>query len=76
MPTGIECVCCREITQMVNEKSPEGLGCITLRPGFQSVSLDPWVLETAYYSYRQHYSEHAVEGATNEYVMIISKTAK
>lgn len=69
MPTGIECVCCREITQMVNKKSPEGVECITLHPGFQSVCLDPWVLETAYYSYRQHYGENAVEGATNEYVM-------
>ena len=76
MPTGIECVCCREITQMVNKKSPEGVGGITLHPVFQSVCLNPWVLETTYYGYRQHYGEHADEGATNEYVMIISKTAK
>ena len=36
--------------------------------GFQSVCLNPWVLQTAYYSYRQQYGESAVEGAINEYV--------
>ena len=39
------------------QKSPEEVGCIILHP-----------LETAYYSYRQHYGANAVEGAINEYV--------
>lgn len=29
--------------------------CITSHPGFQSVCLDPWVLETVYYAYRQEW---------------------
>ena len=51
---------------MVNKISSAAVGCITLHPGFQTVCLDPWVLQTAYYSYGQHYGEYAVEGATNE----------
>ena len=69
MPSGIECVCCKEIPQMVNKITIEEVGCITLHPGFQSVCLNQWVLEAAYYSYRQHYGEHAIEGAANEYVI-------
>ena len=68
MPSGTECVCCSEITQVMAKRSSAGVGCIILHPGFQSVCLDPWVLQTAYYSYRQHYGAHAVEGALNEYV--------
>ena len=55
---------------MVTKMSAEEVGCITLHPGLQNVCLDPWVLETAYYSYRQHYGANAVEGATNEYVTL------
>ena len=58
----------KKITEMVNKISSEGVECIIRHPGFQSVCLSPWVLETAYYGYRQHYSGHAIEGATNEYV--------
>ncbi len=32
---------------MVNKKSPDEVGCITLHPGFQNVCLDQLVLETA-----------------------------
>ncbi|XP_070537134.1 uncharacterized protein [Ptychodera flava] len=31
--------------------------CITLHPGFATVCLDRWVLETAYYQYRQLYGK-------------------
>ena len=31
------------------------LQCITEHPGFRSVCLDRYVLETAYYQYRQQY---------------------
>ena len=51
IPSGTECVCCKEITEMVNEISSEGDECIILHPGFQIVCLSQWVLETAYYSY-------------------------
>ena len=57
MPTAIECLCCSEITEMMNKRSTEEVGCITLHPGFQSVCLNTWVLQTAYYSYRQQYGE-------------------
>ena len=40
MPTAIECLCCSEITEMMNKRSTEKVGCITLHPGFQSVCLN------------------------------------
>ncbi|CAH3031869.1 unnamed protein product [Pocillopora meandrina] len=43
MPTTHESVCCTEIGQF----------CITEHPGFQSICLDFWVLETANCAYRQ-----------------------
>ncbi len=49
MPTGVECVCCKEISKIVDKTTSEGVGCIVLHPGFQNVCLDPWVLlQTAY----------------------------
>ena len=59
--------------QIVNTKSPEVMGCIILHPGFQNVCLNPWVLETAYYSYRQHYGANAVEGAINKFSQLCFK---
>ena len=57
MPTTHESVCCTEIGQLwqkVKEQGPETqISCITEHPGFQSICLDFWVLETAYYAYRQ-----------------------
>ena len=73
MPSGVECVCCKEIPQIVNKLSSEGVECIIVHPGFESVCLSIWVLETAYYSYRQHYGAHAIEGAPNEYVLAVSQ---
>ena len=40
IPTAIECLCCSEITEMMNKRSTEEVGCITLHPGFQSVCLN------------------------------------
>ena len=34
MPSGTECVCCSEISQIVNKRSSVGVGCITLHPVF------------------------------------------
>lgn len=65
MPTGIECLCCKEI-QRVQDKveSYQGgdLSCITLHPGFRSVCLDVYVLEVAYLQYRQQYGERPEQG--------------
>ena len=66
MPTGAECRCCSEVVQVMAKRSAEGVGCIILHPGFQSVCLNPWVLQTAYFTYHQQYGASAVEGALNE----------
>ena len=66
MPTGIECRCCSEINQVMAKRLAEDVGCITLHPGFQAVCLNPWVLQTAYFTYRQQYGGSAVEGPMNE----------
>ena len=62
MATPRECKCCREIRSVVlkmedYEVVALPLQCITEYPGFLSVCLDQYVLETAYYQYRQQYGE-------------------
>ena len=54
MLTVEESVCCKEL-ERVQQKMEEAnlIGCITDHPGFQSVCLDVWVLQTAYFAYRQ-----------------------
>ena len=51
MPNAQECVCCKEVHEVVSKTSSAGVDCIILHPGFESVCLDVWVLQTAYYSY-------------------------
>ncbi|XP_063044241.1 P2X purinoceptor 7-like [Engraulis encrasicolus] len=61
MPTSVESVCCSEIPEVAaktdahNCRHNAQLQCITEHPGFQSVCLDRWVLETAHYQYMQQY---------------------
>ena len=52
-----ECICCCEVERVVlkKEESSREISCITDHEGFESVYLDVWVLQTAYYSYRYHY---------------------
>ena len=58
MPTVDECVCCCEIEQVIHKKQGDTqVTCITEHEGFESVCLDTWVLQTAYFSYRWHYGE-------------------
>ena len=64
MPTNHECVCCCEIDTVYNE-SENDISCITDHEGFESVCLNVWVLQTAYFNYRQRYSE-AVEKTVHE----------
>ena len=40
--------------------------CLINHPRFCNVCLDIWVLQTAYYVYRQHYGSHARQGALHE----------
>ena len=57
MPTTKESVCCKEIPRVVEKMDTyeEALDCITHHPGFASVCLDKYVLETAYYQYKAQY---------------------
>ncbi|XP_071810726.1 uncharacterized protein [Apostichopus japonicus] len=41
--------------------------CITLHPGFEAVCLNPWVLQIAYYVYRQQYGGRAQENSIHEH---------
>lgn len=58
MPTAHECVCCCEIDEVVQKKeeSDTQLTCITDHEGFEPVCLNLYVLQTAYFSYRQQYA--------------------
>lgn len=52
-----ECKCCLEISQIVdkNNEVTEPPPCITQHPGFGVVCLNRWVLQTAWYQYKQQY---------------------
>ncbi|KAK7090527.1 hypothetical protein V1264_010311 [Littorina saxatilis] len=50
-----ECRCCQEIPEMESLTVSTGVGCITDHPGFRSVCLDHYVLETCYHWYNQQY---------------------
>ena len=61
MPTSLECVCCKEINKVVakmGETENEPASCITRHPGFEGVRLNVWILQAAYYQYRQ---EHGMD---------------
>ena len=64
MPTPEESVCCNEIEAISNkivsftpERDDESVSmdCITQHEGFDAVCLNPWVLQTGFFSYRQRY---------------------
>jgi hypothetical protein len=65
-----ECVCCHEIERIVSkneevaqhEKHKRHYNCITDNPGFRTVCLDRWVLQAAWYQYRQQYGNRAHQG--------------
>ncbi len=61
MPTNLECVCCKEIASVVGKldvlEDPT-VTCITNHPGFETVCLDVWVLQTAYYQFRQEHGPY------------------
>ena len=60
METARECSCCKEaprIMDKIDELEESTIQCITEHPGFATVCLDVWVLQTAYYQYRQHYGD-------------------
>ena len=52
----------RQIRVCDAREEHEGLQCIANHPGFQTVCLDPYVLQVAYYQYRQQYEERPEQG--------------
>jgi len=69
MGTHRECVCCRECEGTFNKlhdnidyyRQDNMFDCITNLPGFQAICLNPFVLQVAWLSYKQHYT-NAYEG--------------
>ena len=65
-----ECVCCHEVPEVMDKnnevfekgKLKEKPNCITDNPAFKAVCLNPWVLQAAWYSYKQQYGTKATEG--------------
>ena len=64
MTTSHESICCSEVDRVV-EKKEEGSSLALLNTKVFSVCLDVWVLQTAYFNYRQHYGV-AEEKAVHE----------
>ena len=60
-----ECTCCSEFPEICNKnREAVEMGevadtpvCITQHPGFQAVCLNRWVLQTAWYQYKQQYHQ-------------------
>ena len=64
MTSAQDCICYKEIPQ-VTSKSTTHSTCITEHPGFHAVCLSIWVLQVAYYQYRQQYG--SLTSPMNEY---------
>ena len=57
MPTNQQSICCCEVDKGVQKKyeGDSAVSCITDHEGFYGVCLNVWVLQTAYFNYRQRY---------------------
>ena len=66
MPTGKECICCCEIAWVVDKLEGTGAPCITGHEGFNAVCLNTWVLQIAYYQYKQQYGKGSEKLEVNE----------
>ena len=59
MTTSHESICCSEVNRAVEKKGRKDvvqyLALLTTKVFIYSVCLDVWVLQTAYFNYRQHY---------------------
>ena len=75
MATSAECVCCKEISRTVakmEEANDPTVTCITRHPGFESVCLNVWVLQAAYFQYRQEHGAASSPTATHEYIQLVT----
>ena len=76
MPTLTECVCCQSIDkvklkcQELEEVELPPVQCIVQHPGFSSVCLDVWVLQTVYNEYRQAHGD--LHKPLHEYVIYLT----
>ena len=67
MGSQLDNLCCLEPKQIVAVlKDCPSVTCLTQHPGFEAVCLNRYVLQTAYFQYRQQYNVSATE--TNGYV--------
>ena len=65
MERAVSCVCCQEIDQVQNKlieavssgECEEQPKCITQHPGFHPVCINRWILQTAWYQYKQQYKD-------------------
>ena len=60
MPTSRESIRCCEIENIILKKKQENsseISCIINHDGFESVCLNVWVLQTAYFTYGQNYGD-------------------
>ena len=57
MPTNQRSIYCCEVDKVVQKKYEDDIAvsCITDYEGFHGVCLNVWVLQTAYFNYRQRY---------------------
>ena len=68
MPLAVECICCCEVERIQQkiQEGPSQVDCITLHEGFDAVCLNVWVLQAAYFQYRQHYGNNAQQRPIHE----------
>ena len=68
MSTSVECVCCREVERFMEKMQEDNIDqqCVTLHPGFSAVCLNTWVLQAAYFNYRQKYGTEGLSPYVNE----------
>ena len=65
VPTAEECICCCEIRAVVNKMETTGVLCNTEHEGFDAVCVNVWVLQAAYYQYKQQY-EHSSQNTLHK----------
>ena len=68
MPSAQECICCCELNEVVQklQENEDEVKCITEHEGFEPVCLNLWVLQAAYFQYRQHYGASDAPKSDNE----------
>ena len=68
MATPRECLCCKELERIVEKMEEDNVTteCITLHPGFAVVCLNVWVLQAAYFNYRQQYGIRTLPPSVHE----------